>query len=65
MLKKIKKTAFNISVMVIVLVAMLSFSLLSIHFSSILYILIFGFIGLSMFTVGFIKEKKNKEANKK
>ena len=65
MLKKIKKTAFNISVMVIVLVAMLSFSLLSIHFSSILYILIFGFIGLSIFTVGFIKEKKSGEAKKK
>lgn len=65
MLKKIKKTPFNIFVMLTVLVAMVLFSLLSVHFSSIFYILIFGFISLSIFTVGFIKEKKSGEAKKK
>ena len=42
MLKKMKKTPFSITVAVITFVSMIAFSLFSISFSSIFYILIFG-----------------------
>ena len=46
MLRKIKKNAFNITVMALTFAAMVTFSLFSVSFSSIFYILIFGLIGL-------------------
>ena len=58
MLKKMKKTPFTISVMSITLVAMLSFSLFSVSFSSIFYILIFGTLGLGIYTVRYIREER-------
>lgn len=58
MLKKIKKTAFNIIVMSITLISMLAHSLYSVEFSSIFYILIFGSVGLLFYAIGYIKEKK-------
>ena len=57
MLKKIKKTVFNVAVMVITFTAMILFSLFSVSFSSIFYILIFGSIGLLIYTVGYLRNK--------
>jgi chromate transport protein ChrA len=51
MLKKIKKNAFNLTVMVLTFVSMVAFSLLSVNVSSIAYILIFGIVGLSVYAV--------------
>ena len=65
MLKKIKKTAFTITVMAITFSAILLFSLFSISFSSIFYILIFGTIGLLIFTIGYAKEKRGAEVENK
>ena len=58
MLKKIKKTAFNVTVMLVTFIAMVTFSLLSVDFSSIFYILIFGLVGLLIYTVGCLRDKK-------
>ena len=57
MLKKIKKTLFNVSVMLITFTAMILFSLFSVSFSSIFYILIFGLIGLLIYTLGYLRNK--------
>jgi chromate transporter len=51
MLKKIKKNAFNLTVMALTFVSMVAFSLLSVNVSSIAYILIFGIVGLSVYAV--------------
>lgn len=63
MLKKIKKSAFNVTVMSITLTVMIAFSLFSVSFSSIFYILIFGIMGLLTYTVGYLKNKRG-EAGK-
>jgi chromate transporter len=55
MLKKIKKTAFNITVISLTFVFMIGFSLFSVSFSSIFYILIFGLVGLSVYAIGYLK----------
>lgn len=65
MLKKIKKNAFNLSVMSIVFASYVIFSLLSVRFSSIFYILIFGFLGLFLFAIRNINSKKREEEKKK
>jgi len=57
MLKKIKKTVFNLAVMLITFCAMVLFSLFSVSFSSIFYILIFGLVGLLIYTVGYLRNK--------
>ena len=65
MLRKIKKSAFNVTVMAITFVAMITFSLFSVSFSSIFYILIFGLIGLLFYTVGYLRDKnQGKEGEK-
>lgn len=57
MLKKIKKSAFNLTVMSLTFVLMITFSLLSVSFSSIFYILAFGALGLLIYTVGYLKNR--------
>ena len=65
MLRKIKKSAFNVTVMAITFAAMITFSLFSVSFSSIFYILIFGLIGLLFYTVGYLRDKnQGKEGEK-
>ena len=65
MLRKIKKGAFNVTVMAITFTAMITFSLFSVSFSSIFYILIFGLIGLLFYTVGYLRDKnQGKEGEK-
>lgn len=64
MLKKIKKTIFNVSVILITFTAMILFSLFSVSFSSIFYILIFGTLGLVIYTVRLLKSKHGGEERK-
>ena len=57
MLKKIKKTVFNLAVLLITFFVMILFSLFSVSFSSIFYILIFGLIGFLIYTVEYLRNK--------
>lgn len=61
MLKKIEKTPFNVVGISATFIAIITLSLLSVTFSSIFYILIFAFISISIFSVKYMKEKKNSE----
>ena len=65
MLKKIKKNTFNLFVISIVFVSFVIFSLLSVRFSSIFYVLIFGFLGFFLFAIRCINSKKRKGGNEK
>ena len=58
LLRHIKKTPFCIAVMCTVTLCMLTFSLLAVQFSSILYILICGALGLSLYALRALREKK-------
>lgn len=64
MLKKMKKTRFNLAVLSVTLLSMILFSLLSVNFSSIFYVLIFGTLGLLIYTIGFIRNKRSGEERK-
>ena len=57
MLRKMKKSSFNITVLSLTLVSVITLTLLSVRFSSIFYILIFGTVGLLLYTVRYIKDK--------
>jgi chromate transporter len=60
-----KKTPFNIIITSVVIVCMVLFSLLSIQFSSIYYILIGGLIGVVTYFINtLIVNKKNKQSKK-
>ena len=61
MVKKIKKTAFNVTVMAITFTAMIAFSLFSVSFSSIFYILIFGCAGLLVYVLRYLRSKCEEE----
>ena len=57
MLKSMKKTAFSITIVSAVVLCMIIFSLFAIKFSTILYILICGCIGLCAYFIGAMKKK--------
>lgn len=57
MLKKLRKSALNISVFCAVFLLMVLFSLLSVSFSSIFYILISAAIGVFVYSLGYYKKK--------
>ena len=61
MLKKIKKTAVNILLMTATFLCMLLFSLFSVNFSSIFYILICGVLGLAIYAIRHLREEKTKD----
>ncbi len=65
MFGKIKKSAFNVSVMSITFLCMVLFGLFAVSFSSIFYILISGALGLLIYTVGYIKGKKSADGEVK
>lgn len=65
MLKKIKKTPFNIVGICLTFITIIVLSLLSVSFSSIFYILIFALIGSSVFFVRYMNEKKNSGEDEK
>ena len=61
MLRKIKKTAFSVTVMALTLIATVTLSLFAINFSSIFYILIAGALGLTVYLIGEARNKHQKE----
>ena len=58
MFKQMKKTAFSVSIFVAVVFCMLLFSMFAVKFSTILYILVCGSIGLFVYFFKQIREKK-------
>lgn len=60
MLKGIKKTAFNVSVIIAVTLAMVSLSIFAVRFSTVFYILICGTLGVVLYLIGLIKNKEGK-----
>ena len=58
MFKSLKKTAFNITIIALTVIAMLCFSLFAYNFSSIYLILIFGCVGIAAYLISLIKEGK-------
>ena len=61
MLKQMKKTAFSVTIVSLVVLCMIVFSLFAVKFSTILYILICGCIGLLAY---FLKAIRKKEETK-
>lgn len=61
MLKQMKKTAFNIIIVSITIICMVVFSLFSVKFSTIFYILISGACGVVVYLLGRIKRGKNND----
>lgn len=61
MLKKIKKKPFNLVVLSATFLCMVAFSVFSVNFSSIFYILISGFVGLLVYLIGYFKSKNSPE----
>ena len=60
MLKNIKKTAFNITVITLTVVISVIFSIMMVNFSAIFYILFSGFLGLVIYLVNYFKSKGDK-----
>ena len=58
MLKQFKKTPLSVTIVVTVVLCMIAFSLLAVKFSTILYILICGCIGLVIYLIKQAKHKK-------
>ena len=65
MLKKIKKNAFTVSVMLVTFSCMIAFGLFAVRFSSIFYILISGSLGLLVYGIGKAKQNTPKDGVKK
>lgn len=66
MLKKIKKSFFNICIIILTLTCMVLFTLFGITFSSIFYIIISGTTGLFIYSIRYLKKSKceNKEVKR-
>lgn len=60
MLKKMKKTAFSITVAALTFLCMVTLWLLGVQFSSIFYILISACLGLAVWGIGRAKEQKKR-----
>ncbi|MBO5295298.1 MAG: chromate transporter [Clostridia bacterium] len=58
MLKQMKKTAFNVLILSAVVLCMVAFSVFSVNFSTIFYILISGGIGLFVYALRLLRGKK-------
>lgn len=56
MLRQIKKSALNISIVSLTLVCMIALSVCAINFSTIFYILISGTVGVAVYLVGKIRK---------
>lgn len=58
MLKSMDKRPLNIAIVSIVLCCMIAFSIFSVKFSSILFILICGFVGVIAYLIGALRRKE-------
>lgn len=56
MLRQIKKSALNVSIVLVTLVCMIALSVCAINFSTIFYILISGTVGVAVYLVGKIRK---------
>lgn len=61
MLKSMKKTVFSVCIVLAVSLCMVLFSVFSVRFSSVLYILICGCIGLFAYFINTLKNRKEDE----
>ena len=60
-MKEMEKNIFNIVILTTILACMILFSVFSVSFSSIFYIIISGFIGLFVYVVRSIHARRNKK----
>ncbi len=58
MLKQMKKTPLHIVILSSVIICMVAFSVLTVSFSTIFYILISGGIGLFVYLIGLLRKRK-------
>ena len=58
MLKKMKKTLYNLIIFSLTVVISVIFSIFAVNFSSVFYIFISAFLGLLLYIIGIIKGKK-------
>ena len=58
MLKQMKKTTFNMIIILVTLVCMVVFSLFAVKFSTIFYILISGICGVVVYLIGKVRREK-------
>ena len=58
MLRQMKRTALSVAIVSVVTLCMLIFSLFAVRFSTVLYILICGSIGLCIYFLKLIKQKR-------
>ena len=61
MLRQMKRTVLSVGIVSAVGLCMLAFSLFAVKFSTILYILICGVLGLVIYLLGQMKQKKEKK----
>jgi chromate transporter len=61
MLKQMKKTVFSVTVVSLVLLCMILFSLFAVKFSTVFYILICGCLGIIVYFLQRLREKKEGE----
>lgn len=61
MMKDMEKNIFNIVILTVTLACMVLFSMFSVSFSSIFYIIISGFIGLFVYMIRLIHARRNKK----
>lgn len=61
MMKDMEKNIFNIVILTVTLACMILFSMFSVSFSSIFYIIISGFIGLFVYMIRLIHARRNKK----
>ena len=60
MFRQMKKTAFNIILIVTTIVCMITFSLFAVEFSTIFYILIGGALGVAVYLLGRLKKEEKR-----
>lgn len=56
LLKALKRSAWNVTIVLVTMVLMLTCSLLAIHFSTIAYILACGVLGLAVYLIGRVRK---------
>ena len=61
MLRSMKKTALSLTILSVVATCMVVFSLFAVKFSTVLYILICGLVGLSVYAVNLLKNRREGE----
>ena len=61
MMKKIKKTIFNVVLLCLTIISLLTLSLLAVDFSTIYFILIGGFIGLCTYLITLCVKRNKRE----